>query len=193
MKFFTKRELIGLTVIFIILVVMSLPNFVASIKRARDQVRRDDLGTIDAGMSEYFSDYGVFPMSRDGKILGCKKPEDTVTKDAKGRLLVNLIPCEWGKSSLIDLTPGSTKVYMDKVPSDPRNGQGSQYLYLSNGARYQIFAAFEGADEIGVDAKIIARNLECGTKVCNVGRFYGCPVEKSLEQCEEEDRLKISK
>lgn len=188
MNAFSKKELIGLAVVFVILIAISFPNFVISLRRAKDQVRRDDIGSIDGALGEYFNDFGIYPASTtDGRILACKNPNETVTKDKFGHDVVNLIPCEWGKSSFTDLTPGSNKVYMGTLPADPEYLNGPEYAYFSDGTRYQLFASFNGTDEVGYDPKIVARNLKCGSKVCNFGRFFGCPVEKSLSQCEYED------
>lgn len=192
MRRFKKRELLGLGIIFFILVVISAPNFVLSLRRARDQVRRDDLGMLVHSLDEYMTDFGELPpSSNDGKIMDCKKPGDTVTLDKKGRLVVDLIPCDWGKDAFVDLTPGSNTIYMSILPRDPDYQKGATYLYFSDGARYQIFASMEGGkSEAEFDVKIVARNIMCGTQICNVGRSYGCSIEKTLAQCEAEAKGK---
>jgi hypothetical protein len=79
---------------------------------------------------------------------------------------------------------------MTNLPEDPNYKSGATYLYLSDGNRYQIYAAMEGADEPEVDSKIIARNLMCGNKICNIGRSYNVPSNISIE---EYDKLLIEK
>lgn len=183
MKPFTKSELTAVLVIFFVLILISVPNFILSLRRARDQVRRDDMGAMEKALSEYQRDFGVFPAnSPDGKLLACKKPEDKVTVDAKGRLIVNLIPCEWGRDKWRDLTPGSSKVYMSTMPADPDTGKGARYLYFSDGDRYQMYVTFEGKDEAEYDKKIVARNLNCGSRTCNVGRAFNCDIYKTIEE-----------
>lgn len=192
MKPFKKTEILGLIIIFSLLVVISVPNFILSLRRARDQVRRDDLGVLVHAMDVYGNDFGEFPpASNDGRIMDCKSPDETVTIDKKGRLVVNLLPCDWGKDSFVDLTPGSSIVYISVLPRDPDYQKGVRYLYFSDGSRYQIFASMEGGkSEAEYDSKIVARGLMCGSNICNVGRSYGCPVEKTLADCEAEANAK---
>ncbi len=187
MKPFTRSEIIGVFIIFLVLVGVSIPNFITSLTRSRDQARKDDLGSIVNTLDNYYLDFGEFPKSsEDGKIIACKKPGDVVRVDSKKRLIVNLIPCEWGKDPISDLTPGSTKVYVASIPRDPDYlTRGSSYLYFSNGLRYQIYASLERSDWDEYDPKIVARNLMCGTKVCNIGRsFSETPTDISIEEYE---------
>lgn len=181
---FKKQEIIGITVIFLVLIGISVPNFALSLRRARDQVRRDDLGALEGGLDQYGIDFGGFPFATsDGKIMNCVKPGESVVMDTKGNLTANLIGCEWGKDSFVDLTPGSKKIYIAKLPQDPKINDGITYKYFSDGKRYQIYAYLEGgSDEIGYDSKIVARNILCGTKVCNVGRSYNVPINISIEE-----------
>lgn len=183
MKFFSKSEGIAVAVIFLILIGISVPNFVVSLRRARDQVRKDDMGALIHALGEYTADFGEFPAgSPDGKILACKRSGDVVTKDKKGQLVVNLIPCEWGKDIFKDLTPDSTKVYMQIMPQDPDyNKNGAVYRYYSDGDRYQILVALEGKDEVEIDSAVVARNISCGVRICNSGRAFNCPIDMSIE------------
>src|SRR5512146_2042380 len=113
LKAFTKNEIFGLIAIFLLLIIISVPNFLLSLRRARDQVRRDDLGALVHSLDEYITDFRELPpASPDGRIMDCLYPGEKVTTDKKGRLIVNLRPCDWGKDAFIDLTPGSKKVYM---------------------------------------------------------------------------------
>lgn len=183
MKKFSKEESIGLGIIFLLLLAISIPNFVMSIRRSRDQNRRDDIGGLSQGLQEYYADFGVFPKSNsDGQMIACKKPEDKVTVDEKGRLIVDLIPCQWGRDALVDLTPGSTKVYIKALPLDPHSEKGAKYMYLSDGYRYQVMAAMESSDEAGYDASLSARKIMCGIRICNMGKSYNSPLGKSLEE-----------
>ncbi len=182
-KKFSKEELIGTGIIFLILLAVSIPNFALSIRRSRDQNRRDDIGGLQHALDDYYADFGVFPKSStDGEMIACKKPEDKVIVDDKGRLVVNLVPCVWGKDGLVDLTPGSTKTYVKTLPLDPKSQNGDRYIYISDSYRYQVFAAFESDDEAGYDASIFARKIMCGTRVCNMGKSYNVPVNISIEE-----------
>jgi len=157
MKPFTKPELKSLVIIFSVLVMVSIPNFIVSLRRARDQVRRDDLGALEKVLGEYLADFKEFPPSGgDGRIM----------------------ELAWGKDSF--------DKYMHILPADPHTAKGVRYMYFSDSGRYQIFASMEGKDEAEIDQKIIDRGLMCGSRVCNVGRFYGCDTAKSIEECERE-------
>jgi hypothetical protein len=185
MKPFSKSETVSLVVIFLILVVVSVPNFIVSLRRARDQVRRDDQGALVQALDEYLADFGELPLSSpDGRIMDCEKPGDKPFKNKLGMWVINAIPCDWGKDKLINLING--KVYMSILPRDPDYKKGATYLYFSDGQRYQIYAAMEGADEAEVDPKIIALGLACGSRTCNVGRFYSVPINVSIEEYDKQ-------
>jgi type II secretory pathway pseudopilin PulG len=191
MKPFNKSEVTAVIVIFLILIGISVPNFIVSLRRARDQVRKDDMGALEHGLGEYLKDFTSFPLaSSDGKIIACKNPGDQVQIDKKGRLVVNLRPCEWGHDAIIDFTPGSTKEYLHILPLDPNADKGATYHYFSDGQRFQIFVALEGKEDVEYDSKIISRNISCGSVICNAGRSYGCATDKTLEQCEYEANIK---
>jgi hypothetical protein len=182
MKSFSKQEVISLIIIFLILVVVSWPNFSLSLRRSRDQIRRDDLGNIQSAIDAYYTDYGIFPSStNDGKMIVCKDSGSSYT-DSTGRIAVDLKPCQWGKDSWVNLTPGVDKVYMKVLPGDPDLDKGTSYVYLSDGSRYQLFGSLEGIDEPGYDAKLAARNVKCGSKVCNFGRANNVPMYITIEE-----------
>lgn len=189
MKSFSRSEIISLAVIFFILVAVSIPNFVISLRRARDQERRDEMGVMMQVLDAYKVDNRSFPLgSPDGRILDCLKPGDKPVKNSEGLWIVNPIPCEWGVDALSDLITG--KVYLPILPRDPDYQKGAKYLYFSDGDRYQIYAAMEGVDEAEIDPKIMARGLKCGEKICNVGRSYDVPINISIE---EYDKLLIKR
>jgi type II secretory pathway pseudopilin PulG len=180
MKPFSKSEIISLAVIFIVLIAVSIPNFIISLRRARDQERRDEFGILMKSLDVFVTDTRTFPLSSsDARILDCLKPGDKPVKNSKGLWVVNPIPCEWGKDALTDLITG--KVYMPILPRDPDYQKGGSYLYFSDGDRYQIYAAMEGMDEPEIDPKIIALGLKCGVRICNIGRSVGVPTDISIE------------
>jgi type II secretory pathway pseudopilin PulG len=171
MKFFSKSELISVIIIFAVLVVVSWPNFTLSMRRARDQIRRDDIGNIQAAIDEYYADYGVFPASTsDGRMVVCK---------GSGQ---DQVPCNWGRDTWINLTPGVNKVYMKFFPGDPKLSDGTSYYYSSDGSRYQLFGSLEGTDEPEYDPKLAARGVKCGNKICNIGRANNVPLYITVEE-----------
>lgn len=166
MRPFSKPEIISLIVIFLILILVSWPNFALSLRRARDQIRRDDIGNIQAAIDAYYADYGMFPAATsDGKMNVCKDG-----------------PCNWGHDTWINLTPGVSKVYMGTLPGDPNVSKGVSYVYFSDGSRYQLFGSMEGIDEPSYDAKLAARNVMCGNRICNIGRVNNVPMYITIEE-----------
>lgn len=190
LKIFSRQEAIGLTIIFAILVGVSIPNFKASLRRERDQMRRDDLGALVSAIEKYKIDFGVYPPSSpDGKIMDCLKPGDEPYKDKKGSWVINPVSCEWGKDALLNLI--TKNIYISILPRDPDWQKNIHYLYMSDSKRYQLFASMEGENEAEVDPKIISENLNCGNRICNVGRSENCDIPKTLEQCATEDAVKL--
>lgn len=181
---FNKEETKALIFIFLVLIFISTPNFITSLMRGRDQNRKDDMGTVQTALASYLGDFGTLPLSTtDGKIIACKRPEDKVEVDKTGRLIVNLIPCEWGKDPFVDLTPGSSKVYIGIIPNDPDAKKGVNYIYNSDGSRYQLFSSLESKKDSESNKNVIARNIMCGSRLCNLGRQLSCVLDKTIEQC----------
>lgn len=129
-----------------ILIVISVPNFAASIKRSRDLTRKNDIRDLAQAANEFQEKYFYFP--------------DNVEELAE---------------------------FLPAVPKDPQTAKGLNYLYISNGRRYQILASLEEKNQDEYDSAIEARNLSCGIRICNFGRAYGVtPLDKSLEEYENE-------
>lgn len=175
MKFFSKIEMLSVVVIFLILVGISWPNFTVSLRRARDQIRRDDMGLVQTAITNYYTDHGYYPPSSpDGKFIVCK--------DGSG----NPIACEWGQEWVspvfTDKKVYVDKVYMKNLPQDPNFASGTSFAYFSDAGRYQLFGALEGTDEPEYDSKLVARGIACGNKVCNIGRAYNVPLYMTIEE-----------
>lgn len=188
-KKFTKREKIGLCVIFIALLVISIPNFVVSIKRARDNARKDDLGSIVYALNLYQKDFRSYPLSSsDNKILACTREGVVPEKDEKGNFMIDFVPCQWGKDGMYDPRFGDkSNPYINLIPQDPDTDQGVNYLYFSNGRHIQIYTALEVTDDDQFNPDVFKRNLNCGTRICNTGRSDGkTPLDKSIEEYENE-------
>lgn len=186
MKFFSKQEIIGVGIILVVLSVISFFNFRISLARARDAQRKNDLGLLTDVLSAFSSDFGYFPLSsEDGKILACKGPNTTYDKVKK--VWLNLIACEWGVDTIRDLSDTAKEPYIKNLPLDPKSKDGYSYLYLSNGRRFQLYAALERKDQDEYDLKIVQRNLKCGNQICSFGKSYGStPLDKSIQEYENE-------
>ena len=185
MKPFTKPEVISLIAIFLVLLAVALPKFTTSLRLARDQVRRDDMGAIQHSFDKYLTEFNnALPAATsDGRIIDCLKPGDKPIKNAGGGWSYNPIPCNWGTDNFSNLLTG--EVYTSPLPRDPDYQKGAAYLYLTDGNRYQIYAAMEDKSEPEIDPKIIARNLSCGTRICNIGRSYNVPTNISIQAYED--------
>ena len=184
-KLFSKSETSSLITTFFVLIIVAVPNFVASSRRARDQVRRDDLGNLVHNLDSYFEELGVFPPSSGtGEIMDCLKPGDKPYKDIKGNWIIDPIACLWGKDKFVNLI--TEKIFISTLPQDPKWEDGREYFYRSKGSTYQIFAALEGKNEAEYSQEVIDMGINCGNEICNMGRSYGCDIPKSLEDCEKE-------
>ncbi len=181
MKPFKKTEKMALLVIFSVLIIVSVPNFIISLRRARDQVRRDDLGALLHALEEYSVDFKRLPpASEDGEIMDCLNPGDTLVLNKDETEILNVVPCGWGQKPFVNLVSG--RIYMTLLPRDPSYLKGAKYLYFTDGVRFQLYAAMEGEDEPEVDDKIVERGLVCGNTLCNVGRSYNVPTDISIEE-----------
>ncbi len=101
----------------------------------------------------------MFPLSDNGNIVGCFN-SDPVT-DPKTGYPLNASTCTWGESRFENV---------NLMPRDPKYKNGSNYLYISDGKKYQLYIALEGRDEAEYTPSIVNKNLQCGTKICNYGR-----------------------
>ena len=179
MKKFTRQEITGISIILGIIFIASFFNFRISLRRARDAQRVSDLGQMVDLLAVYQKTAGSFPKVLNGEIQACKGP-DTYW-DTKTGSYVNLLACAWGSDSLLG-----------KLPIDPQSSQGDEYLYLSDGSTYQLYASLEGKDEAEYKAEVISRHLSCGNRICNAGKAYGqTPLDKSIEEYENEIRAKL--
>ncbi len=182
MKFFDKSELKAILIIFAFLAVISTPNFIASLRRARDAQRKADIGTIQDALFRYQADFGTFPLAINGKIAAC---EPVSYVEVGGIKTPVFSACDFGKLSLADLSDNSYPAYLKPIPNDPQAGRGCSYYYFSSGSRFQIYGSLEGKDEDEYDENIIKRGITCGSEVCNFGKSSGkTPLNISIEEYE---------
>ena len=161
MKFFTKKEKKIILLILVCLFTIVGINMKVSLRRGRDNTRKNDLSVLQKALDIFISKYQMFPPSVDGKIEGCFGPDTKV--DPKTGKLINLHVCEWGKDVFENI---------QTLPKDPNYKKGASYLYLSDTKKYRIYISLEGKDEAEYTPAIINKNLQCGTKICNYGREY---------------------
>lgn len=191
MKFFTKEETKAVGAILLLIAVVSFSNFRVSLRRARDAQRKADIGSIYSSLNEFQSDFGSFPLSKDGKIAFClpvaKKEQIDEIKRSISISDFDYSVCEWGKDAIKDLSDTTYPAYLAVIPRDPHYSKGVAYYYLSNGNRYQIYGALESKDEDEYDEAIVKRNLPCGDLICNFGKAYSqTRLDISIEEYENE-------
>ncbi len=180
MKIFSKEESFIVLLILSVLFVISLFNFRTALMRSRDMERKNDTGDIVNALEQYKTDFSSYPQSaKDGKIDACNGG------------------CVWGKDPLRDFSDLTYPPYMNTLPADPDNTKGTQYLYFSDGRRYQLYAALEDKEDAEYNPKIEARSLKCGIRICNFGRSSSkTPLDKSIEEYENEliqEQLRVKK
>lgn len=115
---FTFLELMVVIVILGVLAALISGNFVTSLKKGRDARRKSDLTQIQNTLELYYEDKKAYPT-----------PMNTVPYLPLGESFCETNPC------------GSTKVYMQRMPSDPTGG--NTYFYESDGTYYRIYACME--------------------------------------------------
>jgi type II secretory pathway pseudopilin PulG len=194
MNFFTKKESIGVGIIIIILIAVSIPNFMISLARARDAQRINDVNAVYYALASYQGVMNSYPLSTtDGRIIGCKGPDTKYDEILKTWL--NLRICEWGVDGLVNLVDPSSTPFINALPYDPRYKDGYSYIFISNGRRFQIYATLERKDQDQYSPNIERLKLKCGNQICNFGRASGdTPLDMSIEEYNnkllEQEKLK---
>lgn len=162
MKIFKKSEykIVGFS--FLLLFVLTAFNINVSLRRGRDNQRKNDLSTLQKALDIYQAKYGIFPLSTDeGLIIGCFSED--VEIDPKTNRPINANSCFWGQSSFENIS---------LMPRDPKSKDGAEYRYFSDGEHYGLYISLEGKDEPEYSEAILEKDLQCGNKMCNYGREY---------------------
>lgn len=167
-----EEKKVTVLILFVLLVAIAI-NLGHSERKARDNQRKQDIRNIASALSRYNDDFAAYPPAIDGRIGACGNAGA-------------LAGCRWGEDAILDISDPAYPPYLVRIPVDPQNSQGIFYLYLSNEKRFQLFASLEGEDEAEYNPRIVARNLSCGVKLCNFGLSGGTPLEKSIEEYENE-------
>ena len=162
LKIFSKQETKAIFIIFLVLFAAVFINMSVSLRRGRDSIRKDDISAIQKALDTYYQKYRIYPLATDnGEIIGCFETEPI--RDKKTGYPTNPTVCKWGESVFENITT---------MPKDPKFKDGANYLYLSDGEKYQFYISLEGKDEAEYTPAIINKNLQCGVKICNYGREY---------------------
>jgi type II secretion system protein G len=150
---FTLIELMIVIVILGVLVTMISGAFVTSQKKSRDLRRKSDLNQVSRAMQMYNNDFGSYPLSDTGRIMGCT---DGTTLCTPGNV--------WSTT---------TTTYMVQLPQE--SNSGNAYYYDSpDGKTFQMYAYLENKDDpdipkvAGVNKTYAGTN--CGAAgACNYG------------------------
>lgn len=126
-KGFTLVELLVVVSLVGILATLVLANLNSARQRGRDAQRKSDLKNIATALRLYYNDYGTYPNSSSGKIMGCGVNGNT--------------ECSWGGA----FTAGSN-TYMSVLPNDPLSGQDYRYTY-SDSENYTLEACLENESD----------------------------------------------
>lgn len=121
---FTLLELIIVMVILGILAGLISGNFISSLKKGRDAQRKSDLAQVKNALELFYEDKGTYPtfaLSWGNKLCETQSAE----------------------------TCGTEKVYMQKLPKDPKDPAVSySYGTDANGTYYRLYACLENAEQI---------------------------------------------
>lgn len=128
-KGFTLLELLVAMAIIAILTVLGISSFGTVREKSRDSRRKQDLQSITKSLEMYYNDFGHYPLSSDGAIMGCGAGATSA--------------CTWG--GVFENTSNAT-LYMTELPADPK---GNSYYYLTDveGSYYQLFAFLENEED----------------------------------------------
>lgn len=154
---FTLLELLVVMAILAILAGLGLRAFGTAQEKARDNRRKQDLASVVKALDTYYNDYGQYPGSNSGQIVGC---------GTNGTQL-----CSWGQAWEND----KGTLYMTQLPQDPIQDFSYYYLKLIVGGQegYYLFAFLENerdpaAARDGVDPAFYATtNCQNAVDTCN--------------------------
>ncbi len=116
---FTLLELLLVIAILGILAALISGNFISSIKKGKDAARKADLASIQRGLELYYEDHQIYPTA----ITFGSELSSTNSDNVK-------------------------RVYMQKIPDDPRGGNIHYEYISSDGTQYQLYACMEHSGQI---------------------------------------------
>lgn len=147
-------ELLIVIVILGVLVAFATGSFASSLRRGRDNRRKNDVRSVATSLEAYFNDKGIYPASNsNGEMVGCGAADASV--------------CSWG-GKFIDK---NDTLYMILIPKDPADQY--RYYYTSTEAAYKLYAKLENTLDVGSGAKQAGyAGTNCaasGTTICTYG------------------------
>lgn len=162
---FTLVELMIVMGLIGILSAVVVNNFMGTIAKGRDARRKDDLKVIAKGLESFANDFGKYPDSSNGYVMGCK---DSVSDSFKS--------CGQGTSDRFRTYREGVDeaiVYINTWPTDPVTGRTYRYDYDSSANTYSLYAALENTNDKDVKQTGTGQPdpagwaVTCGTSTCN--------------------------
>ena len=151
---FTLMELLIVIVLLGILISLGTGSFASSIRRGRDNRRKNDVRSIATALEAYFNDKGAYPTSNSsGEMVGCGAGDAAV--------------CTWGG----EFKDKNNTLYMILTPKDPSDVY--KYYYTNTATTYKLYAKLENTREEGTGVKQAGyAGTNCaasGTTLCTYG------------------------
>ena len=118
---FTLIELLVVIGVIAAILGLSMPNFMGMRQRARDTVKKTNLGELKTALRLYYNDYQTYPAANSGAIVGC------------GAAGTAACPC----SVSYDFAAGGAacdNVYMKKFPDLNGTVAGDGWDYFLSGS-----------------------------------------------------------
>lgn len=147
-------ELLIVMMLLGILVSIGTGSYASSLRRGRDNRRKNDVRNVTTALEAYFSDKGIYPASNaNGEIVGCGAADLSV--------------CSWGG----EFKDKNNTLYMVLIPKDPVDQY--KYFYSSTENRYKLYVKVENTKDEGDgvnQAGYAATNCAVsGTTLCTYG------------------------
>ena len=154
MRGFTLMELLIVIVLLGILVAIGTGSYASSVRRGRDNRRKNDLRNIATALESYFNDKGVYPTNNsNGEMVGCHAADLGV--------------CAWGGQ----FSDQNNTLYMVLTPDDPATIY--KYYYVGTDTTYKLYAKMENVHDEGngvnQDGYADTNCANEGTTLCTYG------------------------
>ncbi len=156
---FTLMEIMIVIGLIMILSVVGIGSFILSTVKSRDSQRKSNLNQIGKAAESFYADVGHYPLSEPTDTPHCFESVNGVGED---------ITC--ANNKLYSSVDGVITVYIT-IPSDPDASR--EYLYISDGSSYAMYAALENMQDRDLLKKEDGSvnqdpwELSCGSVQCN--------------------------
>lgn len=144
---FTLLEVLTVISILGILAVLLINTFGKSLMKGNDHRRKQGVEAVKNALEIYYNDNEAYPTTNPALTGGFP----------------------WGSS----LTNSSgIKVYMKKLPQDPKSSSGYNYVYQSDGTAYRMYTCLENSEDFDYNKITPTLAPNCGA-ACSNTCYYG--------------------